>query len=428
MDQEEEPEKDAGAPTPGALRLPRLVALRWFAILAELGLVALASRWLGLEAPVEPVLAVCTAQAGLNLSLIAFGRGREASDLQILAQLVFDVGALTLIVYVAGGAANPLISLYLPLVAVSAAVLPARLASVVAALSVACYSLLNVVHSPVHIHDHEQALEAHLAGMWLIFVLSAGTIAWFVVRLTAEVRSRDGELAAAREAALRNERVVALGNLAAGAAHELGTPLATMAVLAGEIAADAKLPSRLRDDAELLRAQVGVCKDIITGLAAQAGSSRAEQARAMAVDDWLAGAVSRWKTLRPRVHPVVDLSGATPAPRIAVDATLGQALLNLFQNAADASPTEVAIRASWTAHSLEVEVLDRGPGIPGEVGEVLGREQVSTREGGMGFGVMLAFAAIERCGGALEFRAREGGGTAARVRLPLAGLLAGGEG
>jgi two-component system sensor histidine kinase RegB len=407
------------------LRLPRLVALRWFEIAAEIGLVVLAGRWLGLDAPLEPVLAVCAAQAGLNLALIAFGRGRDASDGQLLAQLLLDVAALSLIVYFAGGAANPLISLYLPLVAVSAAVLPARLASVVAVASVACYSLLNVLHSPVHIHDHELALEAHLAGMWLIFVLSAGTIAWFVVRLTSEVRRRDAALASAREAALRNERVVALGNLAAGAAHELGSPLATMAVLAGEIAADPALPARLREDAELLRSQVASCKEIITGLAVQAGGSRAEHAQLAPLDAWVCGTIARWRALRPRVQAAVDVDGTRPAPRIVADATLGQALVNLFQNAADASPAEVAIHARWTDRELLVEVLDRGAGIPGALGQALGREQVRSQEGGMGIGVMLAFAAVERSGGSVEFSAREGGGTMARVRLPLAGLMAG---
>jgi two-component system sensor histidine kinase RegB len=425
-----EPTPFMSAPLASALdagnRLRRLIALRWFAVLAELALVLLGTQWLGAGTRIEPVLAICTAQLGLNLASIAYGgRAGAATDRQLFAQLVFDVAALTAIAYFAGGSTNPLISLYLLWIAAGAAMLEPRLATLLAALCIGAYSLVNFVHTEMHIHDHEKALAIHLIGMWVVFVFSAVTICWSVLRLTSAVRRRDAELAAAREAALRGERVVALGNLAAGAAHELGTPLATLAVLTGELLRHPQLAAPLRPDLELMQGQIHDCKRIITQLAAQAGTSRAEAVVPLPVDQWIGGLVERWRLQRPLVTPRVQVKGSRPGPRVMVDATLGQALLNLFNNAADASPDQVEIAAQWDAGTLELQVLDRGGGIASAVQMRLGRELVTTRADGLGMGLVLAYTAIERSGGELGFLARDGGGTVARVRLPLAGLLAG---
>lgn len=406
-------------------RLRRLIALRWFAIAAELALALLTTQWLGAGTPLMPVLAVCTAQLGLNLASLAYGgRGAGASDRQLLAQLLLDVAALTAIAYFAGGSTNPLISLYLLWIAAGAAMLEAGPATALAALCIGAYSLVNFVHSEVHIHDHEKALQIHLVGMWVVFVFSAITICWSVLRLTAAVRRRDAELAAAREAALRSERVVALGNLAAGAAHELGTPLATLAVLAGELLRDPQLAEPLRPELELMQGQIQECKRIITQLAAQAGTSRAEALAAQPLDQWLAEVVERWRRQRPRVAAQLAMTGARPGPRVAMDATLGQAVLNLFNNAADASPDKVDIQARWDAQAFELQVLDRGGGIASDVQQRLGRDLVTTRRDGMGMGLVLAYAAVERSGGELAFAARPDGGTIATLRIPLGALPA----
>jgi two-component system sensor histidine kinase RegB len=408
-------------PTDQDNRLHRLLTLRWVAVAAELSLVLATRRWLGSGPPLEPVLAICAAQLGLNLASMArWPRAAPLGEGRLLAQLLLDVAALTGIAYLSGGATNPLISLYLLWIAAAAAMLEAHAAWILAMVCIGAYSMVNFMHAELHIHDPEQALEAHLVGMWAVFVFSAVTICWSVIRLTAAVRRRDAELAGAREAALRNERVVALGNLAAGAAHELGTPLATMTVLAGEMLHDPALPAALRPDLELLRSQLGECKRIITQLAAQAGTSRAEAVSRTTIDAWLEQLLQRWRVQRPVVEPRVSLAGARPGPAVTMDATLGQALLNLFNNAADASPGQVDIEAQWSQDRLDLRVQDRGRGIPAAVLPSLGREPVPARGEGLGMGLMLACTAIERSGGELEFGAREGGGTVAHVRLPLA--------
>jgi two-component system, sensor histidine kinase RegB len=401
----------------------RLIAMRWIAIAIQFAFVLVSDAAFGASIPLVPVALICALQAALNLPLLArrlFAGTSEATA--AFVQMVVDVLALTGIAYFAGGGTNPLISLYLPLIAVAATILPARRAAAVAALSIICYSLVGLVHGPAHLHDPESAFRSHLIGMWVIFVCSALTIAWFVLRLNAAIRERDAALATARESALRNERVVALGNLAAGAAHELGTPLATLAVVVGELAKDATLKPEVRADVCLALDQVRECKRIITSLAARAGSSRAEGVQPVPADAWIDRLVERWKRQRPQVQPEVRFTAAAPGPRLAPDATLEQALLNLFNNAADASADSVAIEAGWDAQQVQVDVLDRGRGIAPEILARLGHDLVSTRGEGGGMGLMLAVSAIEQSGGTLAIAPREGGGTRARVRLPLASI------
>ena len=411
----------------GQENLRRLLLMRWLAVAGWLALIAAARLMLDIELPLVPMLAIIALLAGFNLATRRrLTRGGAVTDSELFAQLGVDITALTLLLFFSGGGANPLVSLYLPTIAIAAVVLPGRFAWCVVALSVAAYSLLVFWNIPLPVADAERATRLHLAGMWLIFVASAALIAWFVARMAAAIRSRDLQLAAAREEALRNERVIALGSLAAGAAHELGTPLATMAILAGELGRNAGLPPETQEDLALLRQQVEHCKGIITGLAARAGQVRAEGGRAVALDRWLEQVIARWRQLRPHAAAKVSLRG-TAAPMIVGEATLEQALLNLFNNAADADGGEVGINADWDEGCLRIEIGDRGPGFDEKVLLQAGHDFITTRAEGAGIGLFLAHAAVERLGGRIVLAGREGGGAVTRVELPLDKIKAGGS-
>lgn len=412
-------------PAKGADPLRRLALMRWFAVAGEFVLIVTARPLLGIDLPLAPMLAIVALLAGFNLATRRrLARGGGVPNSELFAQLCVDIAALTLLLFFSGGGANPLVSLYLPGIAIAAVVLPGRFAWGVVALSVAAYSLLVFVNIPLPVQDAERATRLHLAGMWLIFVASAALIAWFVARMAAAVRSRDLELAAAREEALRNERVVALGSLAAGAAHELGTPLATMAILAGELGRKADLSAETREDLALLREQIEHCKGIITSLAARAGQTRAEGGGAIALDRWLEQVIARWRQLRPHAEAKVSLHGTAPAPRVMGEATLDQALLNLFNNAADAGDSKVEIEAEWDSERVRMEIRDHGPGFDENVLLAAGRAFVTTRVEGTGIGLFLAHAAVERLGGRIVLANRAGGGAVTRVELPLEGILA----
>ncbi|MCU0882790.1 MAG: hypothetical protein MUF14_09005, partial [Hyphomonadaceae bacterium] len=197
--------------------------------------------------------------------------------------------------------------------------------------------------------DASRATRLHLIGMWLTFAVSALMIAWFVVRMTRLIRQRDAELAAAREQALRDERVLAIGTLAAGAAHELGTPLGTMALLAGELVNEPGLTPLVREDIQLIRQQIQVCKSIITGLSHRAGADRLENAPRQALDRWVDTIRQHWHASRPQAESRFRLLGQSPAPAIITDPRIEQAVLNLLNNAANASHQRIDLSVGWTS-------------------------------------------------------------------------------
>jgi two-component system sensor histidine kinase RegB len=407
--------------------LQRLIWLRSLAIVGFTIMVASAGPLFHIVVPLAVPLALLILWAGL--SLLTWLRLRHATPVgnaELLAQLGTDLVMLTALLAFSGGPANPLTTFYLPPVAVAAAILPARHAWFVAGLSVIAYSLLWQFSLPLTVEDVDRAMQMHLTGMWLTFAASALLIAGFVTRMTASLRLQEQQLAAAREQALRDERIVALGNLAAGAAHELGTPLATMAVLAGELADAPDRPAAQRDDLKLLREQIAACKNIISGLTASAGVQRAEDGGGITIDRWIERIVAYWRTLRPQAAPHLTLAGSAdlaPPPRIFGEATLEQALLSLLNNAADASPADIDIVLHWTPERMRLEILDRGQGFEAALLQRAGQEFFSTRPEGMGIGLFLAHAAVARHGGSISIEARTGGGTLARVDLPLKALL-----
>ena len=402
--------------------LRRLISLRWLSIVAMGGVLLCVPWLLDIRLPGESLLPVLAALLVANgLSMLRLRHLAEIHAAELFGQLCIELAAWSAFLYFTGGATNPLISLLLPLVAIGAATLGAPYAWALAGLAVAAYSVLWDFNEQLDIYDSGLAVHWHLAGMWLTFAVSAGVIVWYVVRMTAALRSRDQALAEARETRLRNERIVALGNLAAGAAHELGTPLGTMAIIAGEMARDRQLGDSVRADAELLLEQLAHCKQILGSLTLRAGSLRAEGGEALPADSWLQGIADRWRRLRPHVPLTTRIDCGAPAPRLVADTTLEQAIHNLINNAADASPEGIECEAGIASDALVVRVLDRGPGLPEGFAPTAGRAADAAHKG-LGIGLLLASGAVERCGGHIAFSPRPGGGTIATLTLPLASL------
>jgi two-component system sensor histidine kinase RegB len=400
----------------------RAVILRWWLLAAVTLAVLSAPTLLDIALPQMPMFMVLALMAAFNAYVQWRAAGDEpVSGSELFGQLCVDLAALAILLYLSGGAANPLISFLLVPVAVAALSLPGTLTAAIALLAVALYSLLMWQFLPLPVADAARATRLHLAGMWLTFVVSATMIAWFVARMTASIRERDSRLAAAREQALRDERMVALGALAAGAAHELGTPLATMAVVVGELERDAGLDAATREDLAVVREQIALCKGIISGMAARAGTLRPEQVQVQDARVWLEGVRARWHTLRPRASSRLTLAGGDGAvPRIVTEATLEQALANVLNNAADASAGEIEIELGWNAAGLMIVIKDSGPGFPAEVLRQAGRVPLTTCNGGAGIGLLLAFSAIERLGGRIALDNAAEGGARVSIELPIA--------
>jgi len=398
------------------LAVQRLCALRWWLIAGECLAILAAQPLLQVALPRGPMLLVLLLQAGANgllrRRIKAFARLAERD---LFVQLLIDMLALSVLMLLSGGAANPLISLLLVPVAIAALSLSPKRVLIIASLSVLAYSALNFAYLPLPIGDVARAARLHLAGMWLTFVASVVLLAWFVVRLTASIRQRDAELAAAREQTLRDEQMIALGTLAAGAAHELSTPLSTIAVLAGELGGEARLDATMQADIALLQKQVATCKAIISRMTDQTGVGRLESVVPVNAVQWLRAAHTRWLEQRPGVSSRLHFESPDPAPSIIADPTLEQALLSLFNNAANAGST-VTVTARWPDGWLSIEVRDDGPGLPTNVIENAGRAPLPPHASGSGLGLYLAHAAIGRLGGQLRLYNDHGG--VAEIRLP----------
>ncbi|MCX7897633.1 MAG: ATP-binding protein [Rhodocyclaceae bacterium] len=380
------------------------------AILIGIFLLDLRLPWLWLTA----ILALMAVSIGYTARLLA----RSALTKPALArQLAFDLCAMAAMFYLTGGATNPLVSLLLVPVTVAALAMPMRLALILAGLAVVLYSLLMFFSLPLPIEDVARATRLHLIGMWLTFVVSAWLIAMFLSRLTDAIRRRDAELAAAREQALRDAQVVALAQLAAGAAHELGTPLATMRVICGELRRDTRLPEDCRADLEMLERQIEQCKTIIGGMTARAGHRRAEDMHAVAVTDWLTGVLERWRSYWPEASCRMRVETDATSPQWAPPPEVEQAVISLLNNAARIAPRDIELRLAWNEDWLRITVADQGPGFPPQVLAAAGGKPLPAHEQGAGLGLWLARSAIERLGGKLRL-ANDSGGATVTIELP----------
>jgi len=358
------------------------------------------------------------------LVLVRLRSGSEVGNREFLAHLSIDVGALSGLIYLTGGASNPFVLLFLLPVTIAAMILPGRYTWSLALLTVVCYSLLMWRHQPLpHAHSEMTEFGLHVVGMWLAFVLSAGLIAYFVVGMGNTLRAQEQALLAAKEKSLRDEQMVALGTLAASTAHELGSPLGTVALLAQEL--EEELPDAspaMKGQIRTLRTQVDRCKSALATLSGSAGGVRLTGGRAMPANEFLEKLLEEWRSTRPNTDLKTRWNGAKPAPPLLADHALGQALVNILHNAADASPESIEFDASWSQEALLMEVRDRGPGLTAEASQLVGKHPYSTKREGLGLGLYLSHAVIDRLGGKVNLFNRDGGGVCTRVQLPLNNL------
>ena len=406
--------------------LRRLALLRWLLLVAELLAVLGAHFIADIPLPLTALLTVFAVMALVSLwTWRRANSGASIGDHEFFLQLCIDVLALAAVLYYTGGATNPFAWLFLIPLIIAATVLSAPAAWLMATLTTLCYSLLFFYYQPLgndaHAH-HNQAFSQHIFGMWFGFALSAALIAWFVVGMANTLRQRDKLLAEAREQALRDEQLVALGTLATGAAHELGTPLSTMAVVTRELErADA--PEGMKRKLQILRSQVDRCKQALSVISASAGELRAESGGLMPVQTWLERVVESWKAQRPGAELSIKLPSQPPQAAAIIDEqTLQQSLINLLNNAADASQEAPEVEAQWDTQQLTLEILDRGPGLHPNIAATLGERQTSDKEHGMGLGLFLTHSTLRRLGGDIALFDRHGGGTCTRIQLPLTQL------
>jgi two-component system sensor histidine kinase RegB len=409
--------------TVGALdvSLPWFRAVRRVVWSCQLALVAWA--WLGLGIRLQVAWLLALVAAGFCAELLAWRWQRtRVSENRILGLMVLDTLLHTGVFALSGGPFNPFTALYLVNVVLAALVLTRARQWTLLAVTLAAFAALFLVDEVApaawQLPNHAELMRLHLGGMWVAFVVAAGFIVSFVQRLLSALSAREAQLTEARRLSAQHEKLAALTTLAAGAAHELATPLGTIAVASAEMARaleKAQVPAGVKEDVALVREQVQRCRVILQGMSARSGALAGEAVTSFAVTAWLDDALEGLRDTG-RVRTSGDLSTEVRGPRLA----LAQALRNLVKNALEASQDDVMVEVTNGAGRLRVSVADRGEGLSAPVAARLGEPFFTTKPvgKGMGLGVFLTRTLAEQLGGSLTFESSPGRGTRASLELP----------
>jgi len=404
------------------LNLRRLFMLRNVAIIGQLLAVYITQIYLNIALPVLSIGLVIFTFALFNLfTLLRIRWGGEVSQLEFLFQLLADVFILTALLYLTGGATNPFVLLFLLPIIIATAVLSARYTWILTLITAACYSLLIWEFQPLpHAHGSGTGLSQHVFGMWLSFVISAAITAYLVGGMRRSLRDKDAELATAREQRIRDEQLVLLGTLSASTAHEMGTPLGTMSLLCEELSYE--LGDEHQHIVKTLSTQVTRCKDALTTLSASTGTAPLGGGKLLSIDTFLKELLAEWKMMHPDTDIKTHWDGLSPTPSILADRTLQQALLNVLDNADEASPDQVTWIANWDLTILTINIKDRGEGLSIEAEKAIGNQPFSEKKEGLGFGLFLTHSIIGRFGGNVKLFNRKHGGVSTVISLPVTAL------
>lgn len=394
-------------------------------ILICLGIAAVACLLAGtVNLPFTEILVALLILTSVNL--LTYARLRKllpVTQLEFFIQLLIDLICLSAVFYFSGGANNPFVSYFLVPICICAATLSGRYTLGIASVSVLSYSLLLFFHIPLPIlsphHHADSSINLHVMGMWLNFFISACLITYFIVKMARDLRAQEAQLNQWREDQLRDEQVMAVATLAAGTAHELGTPLSTMKLLLGELRTEYSELLPLQKDLQLLQEQVNQCANTLRELVATAEQTKDGHLTKEKVGHYCHTLIERWKIMRPDVSAHINPPHGQPEIEAQFHPTISQAIINLLNNAADASPDGIEITLEWDAHKLRWTINDNGPGITDEITSHLGKSFISTKTKGLGIGLLLTQATINRYGGTVSLHNRKPQGATTQLDLPI---------
>lgn len=403
-----------------------LTHFRWFAVVGQLATILIVRFGLDVSLPIVPMIAVLAGLVVLNLATTALLARRHAiANWELFLALLADFAALSAELYMSGGATNPFAPIGLLQVVLGAVLLEAWSSWVFAALQSIAFGLLALVHRPLVLPlEHMSSLAPiHIFASWLNFVLVAVLLVFFVTRISRNLRMHDASLAEMRQHAAEEDHIVRMGLLASGAAHELGTPLSSIAVILGDwrkrpdFAAD-----RLAlEDVGEMQAAVARCKEIVVGILNASGEARSEGLERMTLRKFVNSVADQWMAQRPGLLIVEDRLDVNPM--IVADRTLAQIVTNVLENAAEAGASIVELTAETEGDDLVLTVRDDGCGFPKEMLAALGTPyQSSKNRRGAGLGLFLAVNVMRKLGGGVHVRNGTTKGAVVTLSVPLDAL------
>ncbi len=413
------------------IRLSWLLKLRWGGAVGQT-LAILAARWIiRIDLPVAILLSLVSFEVVENVLLeLWLQRARTVPHGVIAGTMFLDAVLLTALLALSGGYSNPFSTIYLVNVALAVVLLDAPWAWAMLGASLVLFgSLFAVAHigglGLFSTLDHQDIMALHMQGMWVAFVVAAAFIVYIMQRVQLSLTLAQQALAEERSLSARKDKVASLATLAAGAAHELSTPLSTIAVVVKELQRSAEksgAPESTVQDFALIREQVERCRDILHHMSAQAGENAGEPFVAVPLVRWV---VDTLEFLPGRGR--VDVQAKVDLEAYAVSGppkSITRALRSLLKNALQASPesSRVLLQIALEGDLVTAQVVDRGCGMPGEILSRAGEPFFTTKVPGegMGLGLFLTQTLAEQLGGGLELRSTPGSGTIATLKLPLA--------
>ena len=421
----------------GHKNMLQLIELRWIAVIGQVTTIAAAILLFDVNLPLVHMLQVLACLIAFNIaSHLRWHERRPVANSELFMALLVDVATLTVQLYLSGGTTNPFAFLYLLQIIISAVLLEAWSTWSIVAVTVVCLALLAVFAQPLALpFDHARGIASlYVQGMLLCFAINAALLVIFITRISATLRAKAADLADLRQRAAEEDHIVRMGLLASGAAHELGTPLATLSVILG----DWKRMPEFRDNPLLaeeiseMQTQLKRCKSIVSGILLSAGSARGESAVRTTIHTFLDGLAEEWEERRQvAVFEYENRIGADIP--VAFDSALKQTIDNLLDNAFEASPDWVRLEASVEDDTLRLVVFDRGPGFAPAMLNQFGKPYQSTKSRpGAGVGLFLVVNVARTLGGGVAARNRnqpgEEGGAEVTLTIPLAAIVLSGEG
>jgi two-component system sensor histidine kinase RegB len=409
------------------VRLDTLVRLRWLAIIGQTTAVLVVYYGLEFRLPVYACLAVIALAAWLNVALrLRFHITQRLEPDRAAWLLAFDIAELAVLLFLTGGLQNPFAFLFLGPVLLSATALPPRFTLTLGGFAVACSTVLVFVHYPLpwDIDDPLQLPPIYMMGVWLCILLAIGFIGVYAWQITEESRQLSDALAATELVLAREQHLSQLDGLAAAAAHELGTPLSTISVIARELERAIAPNAPHGDDVRLLREQATRCRDILAKITElSAGGEPFDRMRLTALIEEVVAPHRDFGVTIEVTAP--DNAGSEPVG--ARNPAILYGLGNLLENAVDFAAERVSVDARWTEESVEVTISDDGPGFSPEIMGRIGEPYVTSRRGhphdsgdepaGLGLGFFIAKTLLERAGANLALENRPAPDRGAVVRL-----------